>query len=78
LFALAGAFLVLVPFLDRNVRRTGRSPAFTVVGWLAVAYVVCLTAWGYRSLTPLWVVLLTVALVVVITYVTRHNPGGRP
>jgi quinol-cytochrome oxidoreductase complex cytochrome b subunit len=76
LFGLAGLLLVLVPFLDRNVRRTGRSPVFTVIGWLAVAYIVGLTAWGYQSLVPLLVVLLTVVMVVVITVVTRQGPGG--
>ncbi len=78
LFALAGVVLVLVPFLDRNVNRTGRSPAFTAVGWLAVAYMVGLTAWSYRSLVAVGVVLLTVVLIVIITAVTRHRPGGNP
>jgi len=78
LFALAGVVLVLVPFLDRRVNKTGRSPAFTVVGWIAMAYIVGLTAWGYRSLVPLWVVLLTAVLIVLITVVTRHHPGGKP
>ncbi len=76
LFSLAGLLLVLVPFLDRKVRRTGRSPLFTVIGWLAVAYIVGLTAWGYRSFTPLLVVGLVVLLTIVITVVTRHSPGG--
>ena len=78
LFTLAGVVMVLVPFLDRKVNKTGRSPVFTVVGWVAVAYMVGLTAWGYRSLTPVWVVLLTVVLIVIITVVTRHRPGGKP
>jgi cytochrome b6 len=78
LFALAGMVLVLVPFLDRKVNQTGRSTAFTLVGWIAVAYMVGLTAWGYRSLAPVGVVLLTVGLIVIITLVTRHRPGGNP
>lgn len=76
LFALAGIFLVLVPFLDHGAARTGRSPAFTVAGWMATVYIVGLTAWGYRSFTALGVVLLTVALILIITVVTRHDPGG--
>ncbi len=75
LFMLAGILLVLVPFLDRNVRRTGRSPAFTVIGWGAVAYIVGLTAWGYRSLTPLYIVILTGVLVLVMSLATRHETG---
>jgi quinol-cytochrome oxidoreductase complex cytochrome b subunit len=66
-----------VPVLDRNVTSTGRSPVFSLVGGLAVAYMVGLTAWGYRSLEPIGVVLLTVALIVLITLVTRHRPGGK-
>jgi quinol-cytochrome oxidoreductase complex cytochrome b subunit len=78
LFALGGLLLVIVPFLDRRVNKTGRSPVFTAVGWVAVAYMVGLTAWGYRSLVPIWIVLLTVVLIVIITVVTRHDPGGKP
>jgi cytochrome b6 len=77
LFALGGALLVLVPFLDGKAARPGRSRAFTVAGWIAVAYIVGLTAWGYRSLTPLWVVLLTVVLIILITLITRHDPGPK-
>ncbi len=76
LFALGGFLLVLVPFLDRPTSPSGRSPAFTVVGGMALTYMVGLTAWGYRSLMALWVVLLTAVLIVIITAVTRHQPGG--
>ncbi len=77
LFSLGGLVLVLVPFLDRRVNRDGRSPLFTAVGWIAVAYMVGLTAWGYQSLVPVWVVLATVVIIVVITLVTREHPGGK-
>ena len=77
-FALGGLLLVVVPFLDRKVNKTGRSPFFTVVGWVAIGYMVALTAWGYRSLMPVWIVLLTAALIVIITLVTRDHPGGKP
>ncbi len=76
LFAVAGLLLVLVPFLDRKVRRTGRSRAFTGVGWIAVGYIVGLTAWGYRSWVSVLVVALTLALVWVMSRVTRHDLGG--
>jgi cytochrome b6 len=75
LFMFAGTLLVLVPFLDRKVRRTGRSSAFTLIGWIAMAYMVGLTAWGYRSLTPLYIVLLTAVLVYVMSLATRHETG---
>jgi cytochrome b6 len=59
LFGLAGALLVLVPFLDRGVVREGRSPLFTRIGIVGLAYVVGMTAWGYQSLVPVYVVLAT-------------------
>jgi cytochrome b6 len=58
-FGLLGAILLLVPFLDRGITARGRSPAFTVLGVVALVYVVGMTAWGYRSLLPVYVVLGT-------------------
>jgi len=63
LFGLAGGFLFLVPFLDRGVERSGRSPFFTVLGIVSVIYIVSLTAWGYRSLVPVVILLLTAAVI---------------
>ncbi len=77
LFGFAGLLLVLVPFLDRRAVREGRSPGFTAVGVLAMIYIVAMTAWGYRSLAPLWVVVGTVALVGVLMVTTRTDGGGR-
>lgn len=74
LFGVAGVLLVLVPFLDRGVRRTGRSPILSVLGWLGLCYVVGLTAWGYRSLVPVYVVLLTGVLVIILSLATRDDP----
>jgi cytochrome b6 len=73
LFGAAGLLLILVPFLDRGVVRRGRSPAFTVVGAAALAYIVAFTAWGYRSLVPVWVVLATGALIAVLSFGTRRT-----
>jgi quinol-cytochrome oxidoreductase complex cytochrome b subunit len=64
LFGVAGLALVLVPFLDRGVVRTGRSPGFTALGALAVVYMTGMTAWGYRSWVPVAVVAVTAALMV--------------
>ncbi len=71
LFGIAGLLLLLVPFLDRNIARAGRSPSFTVIGLLAVAYMVALTAWGYRSWVPLLAVVLTFALVALMSLAMR-------
>jgi cytochrome b6 len=77
LFGLAGLLMVLVPFLDRKVERAGHSPAFTAIGVAALLYIVGLTAWGYRSLTPVWVVLATAAVIAVLGLGTAH-PEKRP
>jgi cytochrome b6 len=74
LFSLAGLLLMLVPFLDRNVSRTGDSPLFTWIGVLAVVYIVGMTAWGYRSLVPVYIVLLTGVVTAVLGYGTRIVP----
>jgi len=73
LFGLCALALVLVPFLDRRGGRDGRSRGFTVVGVLAVVYVVAMTAWGYHSWVPVWVVLATLALIGVFALVVRHE-----
>jgi cytochrome b6 len=76
LFGLAGLALVLVPFYER---RWGRGRGFAAAGVAALAYVVGMTAWGYRSLVPVWVVAATGLLIVVMGLGTRHPPevGGR-
>jgi quinol-cytochrome oxidoreductase complex cytochrome b subunit len=79
LFGLGGLLLVLVPFLDRSVARSGRSRAFTAAGAVAVVYVVAMTAWGYESLVPVWATAAVAALVGVLRLGThRGGPGVRP
>jgi cytochrome b6 len=74
LFGLAGLVLMLVPFLDRGLKRRGRSPLFTVAGIVVVVFVVGMTAWGYHSWVPVYVVILTLALLVVLALGTRRQP----
>jgi cytochrome b6 len=77
-FGLAGLLLVLVPFLDRRVVREGRSPGFTLVGALALVYIIAMTAWGYRSLVPVWAVLVTAVVVWVLSLGSASGrDGGR-
>jgi quinol-cytochrome oxidoreductase complex cytochrome b subunit len=78
LFALGGLALVLVPFLDRGVARRGKSPLFTAAGVVVVIYIVALTAWGYHSWVPVWVVLATLALIGVFAFVVRHGDRREP
>ncbi len=79
IFGLGGLLLVLVPFLDKGVGRTGRSPVFTWIGIVAVAYMVGMTAWGYRSWVPILVVTATLGLIYVLRWGTRRvekEPGS--
>ena len=66
LFGLAGALLMLVPFLDR-----GRSKGWSIAGVLALAFVVAMTCWGYESLIPLYIVFLTALLLAIFAWMTR-------
>jgi quinol-cytochrome oxidoreductase complex cytochrome b subunit len=78
-FGLLGLVLVLVPFLDRGVAVRGRSPGFTVLGVVALTYVVAMTAWGYQSLAPVYVVLGTgVVLAPFVISAGRDRKGGPP
>ncbi len=72
LFSLGGLLLLLVPFLDRGVERTGRSPIFDIIGVVALIYIVGMTSWGYRSLAPVYIVLATGALMAILSVGTRR------
>jgi quinol-cytochrome oxidoreductase complex cytochrome b subunit len=77
LFGLGGLFLLLVPFLDRNAARTGRSPAWTAGGALVAIYIVAMTSIGYHSLLPVLIVLGTAVLIGLISLATRTPRGVR-
>ncbi len=78
LFSLGGLVLVLVPFLDRNVVKTGRSPLFTAAGVLTIIFMIVMTCWGYASLLPFWIVLAAIALLLVLAFITRGpKPEGQ-
>lgn len=71
-FAFAGLLMMLVPFLDRGVQRSGKSPIFTAVGIVSLVYIVGMTAWGYRSWVPILIVLGIGALMVILGLGTRR------
>jgi len=48
-FALAGAFLLLVPFLDRRRAPGEASKLFTVIALAMIAYIIVLTVMGYTA-----------------------------
>ncbi len=77
-FGLGGALLLLVPFLDRS--RGGRGGWMVdVLGVAVLAYMVAMTAWGYRSWTPVYAVVATVAVLAVLGLGTRGgNRNARP
>jgi cytochrome b6 len=75
-FGLGGLVLFLVPFLDRGVARTGRSPMFTAAGVVVLVFMVGMTMLGYRSLLPLWIVLGSIALLALFAFVTRTPEKG--
>ena len=79
LFGLLGLVLVLVPFLDRGVALRGRSQGFTILGIVALGYVVAMTAWGYQSLLPLYVVLGAAAVLSPFVIAAgKAEQGGPP
>jgi cytochrome b6 len=73
LSGLAALALVLVPFLDRG-RPGSRSGTYaTWIGVVAVLYMVALTAWGYHSWVPVWIVVGTVVLLGVLALATGRR-----
>lgn len=75
-FGIGGLLLVLVPFLDRRVVKEGRSPGYTLIGILALIYIIALSCWGYASLVPLYIVLLSVLVLLGVAYATRQRGRG--
>jgi cytochrome b6 len=63
LFGVAGLLLVLVPFLERRGASEKRGPILPLVGVVSLVYIVGMTAWGYRSFVPIWVIAATVAVI---------------
>ena len=74
LFGAGGLLLVLVPFLDRAPG--GRGRGFMIGGAVVLAYVVGMTAWGYRSLVPIYAVLLVGLVTGLLGLGTRQEPAG--
>jgi cytochrome b6 len=53
-FGIAGLLAFLVPFLDRNAGRRGRSPLFAAIGFMALLYMMVMTAIGYHAMWPIY------------------------
>ena len=72
LSGVAALLMLLAPFIDRGVIERGKSPGFTLAGVLALVYMVGMTAWGYRSLVPIYAILGTGLLVGINALGTRR------
>jgi cytochrome b6 len=71
-FGFAALLMILVPFLDRGIERTGRSPRFTAIGAVAVLYMVGMTAWGYRSYLPILIIIGSFLVGLILELGTRR------
>jgi quinol-cytochrome oxidoreductase complex cytochrome b subunit len=74
-FSVLGLILVLVPFLDPEPTTPGRRRFFNGIGIVGLAYAVGMTAYGYRSLTSVWLVLGTALFILALGLATRRSPG---
>ncbi len=45
-FGLAALFVLLVPFIDKKSANGLKSPLFTAIGWVMIAFVIGMTIWG--------------------------------
>jgi cytochrome b6 len=73
LFSAAGLLLMLVPFLDRGAARGGRSRRWSIGGVAALLFVLGMTCWGYASLLPLYVVLISALFLSLLAFITRGS-----
>ncbi|HSY50079.1 MAG TPA: cytochrome bc complex cytochrome b subunit [Thermoanaerobaculia bacterium] len=72
LFGALGGLLMFVPFLDRSA--PGKGKGWTIAGLAALLFVIGMTCWGYMSLLPLYVVVISGVLLLLLAFITR---GGR-
>jgi quinol-cytochrome oxidoreductase complex cytochrome b subunit len=72
-FGAAGLLLLLIPFLDRGAQRNGRSKAWSIGGVAVLLWALGMTCWGYASLLPLYVVLISALLLGLLAFITRGS-----
>jgi cytochrome b6 len=77
LSGVAGLILFLVPFLDRGRPGRRETATGTVIGVVVMIYIVGMTAWGYRSLVPVLVVVAAAGVIALLAFVTRPRGGER-
>jgi cytochrome b6 len=74
LSGFAALFILAVPFIEGG--RPGRSRWLTGLGIVAVGYALGMTAWGYRSLVPVYALAASLLLLAVLGWVTRRQGAG--
>jgi cytochrome b6 len=72
LFGAVGLLLMLVPFLDRSA--PGKGMGWQIAGALALIFVIAMTCWGYMSLLPLYIIILSMVLLLLLAFITRGGP----
>jgi quinol-cytochrome oxidoreductase complex cytochrome b subunit len=71
-FGLGALLMLLVPFIDNDPENRRRSRWTSWVGAAALVFMVGMTAWGYRSLLPVWIMVGMGALMFVLGAATRR------
>lgn len=72
LFGAAFGALLLVPFFDKQ-KGTKTSTAFNWLGIVVLIAVVAMTAWGYASMLPVYIVVATAAILAAFAFMTRQR-----
>ncbi|HVO30135.1 MAG TPA: cytochrome b N-terminal domain-containing protein, partial [bacterium] len=73
-FGALGGLLLIVPFLDARLEKSGKAWILTLLGALILAYAAGMTAYGYRS----WLPLAGAAAPALIAWAVGKLSGGRP
>jgi len=76
-FGIAGLLAFLVPFLDRNAGRRGRSPLFSAIGLLALVYMMVMTAIGYHAMWPIYAGFILALGPWALGFILARNAGKR-
>jgi cytochrome b6 len=76
-FGFAAVLMMLVPFIDPSEENATRSRIVSLVGVVAVIYMVGMTAYGYRSWLSVGIMVATGALIWLMGIATAQPAGGK-
>lgn len=77
-FGAIGLLGFVLPLLDRAVVARGRSPAVTLAGAAALAFLIGMTAWGYHAWWPVGVALVVACVGWISGRAMAANRSGPP